>query len=236
LIPKKEDWNGELSNIRPITLINTIKKLFSALITKRLTDIIDTQDLLKGANFGFRQNHSTKNPLLILRTIIDDAKLTKKPLYSATLDVQKAYDTVPFESIILSLKRLHIPDNFIHQIHKIIQRNVVIETPLGSTETIHAERGLPQGDPISPILWNIFYDPLLIELQSKSGYKLNTDTLIQVLAYADDIHPISESPSELQEMITSIDKFLSNNNMCLNAKKSNLQLIINMLVLQPQMN
>ncbi len=42
LIPKKEDWNGELGNIRPITLINTIKKLFSALITKRLTDIIDT--------------------------------------------------------------------------------------------------------------------------------------------------------------------------------------------------
>ena len=34
LIPKKEDWEGDLGNLRPITLINTIKKLFNSKINK----------------------------------------------------------------------------------------------------------------------------------------------------------------------------------------------------------
>jgi hypothetical protein len=116
LIPKKDEWIGDLGDLRPITLINTIKKIFSLLITKRLTTIIDQNDLLKGFNFGFRSNKSTKDPLMIMRLLIDDANNYNKSIYSAALDVQKAYDTVPFTSIINSLKRLKIPEKFIDQI------------------------------------------------------------------------------------------------------------------------
>ena len=41
LIPKKEDWEGDLGNLRPITLINTVKKLFSSMFTARLTRILN---------------------------------------------------------------------------------------------------------------------------------------------------------------------------------------------------
>ena len=83
--------------------------------------------------------------------------------------MQKAYDSVPFNSIINSLRRIKIPDTFIRQVQKIISRTVFIESPAGKTNLIKAERGLPQGDPISPILWNIF----LMKLQSKVGYKFS---------------------------------------------------------------
>ena len=42
-------------------------------------------------------------------------------------------------------------------------------------------------DPMSPILWNIFYDEILTHIQSKIGNKLNNTINISVLAYADDI-------------------------------------------------
>ena len=156
LIPKIEDWKGDLSNLRPITLINTFKKLFSSLLTARLTKILDDNHILQGFNFGFMQNLSTKDPLLIFRYIIDDAKIHKKSFYSATLDVAKAYDSVPFNSIFQSLKRLKIPDSFIDQVKKLLERSVCIETPIGTTRIIHVEKGLPQADPMSPILWHFF--------------------------------------------------------------------------------
>ena len=89
LIPKKEDWENDLSNTRPITRIDTIKKLFSQILTDRITWILNHYRILKGNNFGFTQDMSTKDPLLITRMIIDDAKISKKAFYIGSLDVQK---------------------------------------------------------------------------------------------------------------------------------------------------
>jgi hypothetical protein len=98
--------------------------------------------------------------LIITRTIIDDAKISKKDLYIGSLDFQKAYDSVPFASIQQSLKRIKVPNSFINNILKILNRNVFIESPADRTNIFKAQRGLPQGDTMSPILWNIFYDSL----------------------------------------------------------------------------
>ena len=104
----------------------------------------------------------TKVPLLIFRSIIDDSKTTKKAFYSATLDVAEAYDSVPFDSIFQSLTRIKIPNSFTHQVRKLLNRTIRVVTPIGITRTIKVDRGLPQGDPMSPIPWNIFYDALLV--------------------------------------------------------------------------
>jgi len=222
LIPKREDWDGDISKTRPITLNDSIKKLFSLILTNRLTKIINRHNVLKGNNFGFRENHSTKDPLSIIRLLIDDARESKEKLYMASLDVQKAYDLVPFKSIIQALKRIKVPEIFIKNVIKILQRNVFIETPAGTTNILNAQRGLPQGDPMSPILWNIFYDELLIKLQEFQGYNINQEISIPVLAYADDIHPISKCATELQEMLGEIETFLKSHNMYLNAHKSKI--------------
>jgi ribonuclease HI len=140
----------------------------------------------------------------------------------ASLDVQKAYDSVPFQSIEQSLKRIKVPTQFINQVRKILTRKVFIESPAGRTNIFSAERGLPQGDPMSPILWNIFYDELLTNLQSKIGYKLYHTINISVLAYADDIHPISHRKEVLQDMLADIELFLKSHKMSLNATKSKI--------------
>ena len=198
LIPKRNDWEGLLSNTRPITLLDTIKKLFSQILTDRITRIINEHHILKGYNFGFTENKSTKDPLIITRTIIDDAKINKKNLNMASLDVQKAYESAPFLSIEQALKRIKVPENFINHVLKILNRNVFIESPAGRTNTFKAKRGLPQGDPMSPILWNIFYDSLLVKLGKRNGYKINKSLSISAIAYADDIHPISENDQRMK--------------------------------------
>ena len=75
---------------------------------------------------------------------------------------------------------------------------------------------------MSPILWNIFYDALLVELQELKGYTFTKSIKISALAYADDIHPITENQIELQTMIDLINNFIIKHSMKLNAHKSKI--------------
>jgi hypothetical protein len=67
LLPKIHDWNGELEKLRPITLVQTFRKLATSIISQRLNYIIEKQDVLKGNNFGFRPGNGTFNALHFIR-------------------------------------------------------------------------------------------------------------------------------------------------------------------------
>ncbi|RKP16357.1 hypothetical protein ROZALSC1DRAFT_1419, partial [Rozella allomycis CSF55] len=58
LLPKINNWSGELDKLRPITLLETFRKLFTSIITQRLTTTLEKHCILQGPNFGFRQNMS----------------------------------------------------------------------------------------------------------------------------------------------------------------------------------
>lgn len=105
-------------------------------------------------------------------------------MYIALLDIQKTYDSVPNEAIRLTLERLAIPKKIIDLILSLqTNRSITIDTPYGPTELFQPEQGLPQGDVISCLLWNIFYDPLLTRLQQlNQGYKFNQELKISELA------------------------------------------------------
>src|SRR5271163_3985390 len=54
-------------------------------------------------------------------------------------------------------------------------RSNTISTIYGSTKTYEVQDGIDQGDLLSPLLWRIFYDPLLQEIDEKCmGYKIKT--------------------------------------------------------------
>lgn len=78
LLPKVKDHNGNLSKMRPITLLESFKKLYSAIFTARLTKTFDNHDILRGHNNGFRTGKSTADSLMTLRLLTDDANLRKK--------------------------------------------------------------------------------------------------------------------------------------------------------------
>jgi hypothetical protein len=52
-----------------------------------------------------------------------------------------------------------------------------------------------------------------------NGYKINEFMSISAIAYADDIHPISDNAQDMPDII---DQFLKSHNMKLNADKSKI--------------
>lgn len=209
VLPKETPWNESEDKLRPITLLDTIYKVCTAILTKRLTKVINEYQILKGANYGFHTGYSATDALALIRSAIETANITGQTLYMATLDIQKAYNKIPKEAMIESLKRIRVPNTFIGWIRALLtQRKLYIETPYGQTETFKSTRGLPQGGTISPILWSIFYNPLLIQLdQETRGYKIKNES-ITASAFADDLHPMSETAEDLQKQLNIISEYL----------------------------
>ena len=113
LLTKIRHWNGELNKTRPITLLDSHRKIFEAIVAKRMTKIIEENEMLRGTNFGFRAGMGTKEAIFMIRTLFDTNNSNKQNLYLASLDVQAAFDTVPWTAIENGLKRIKAPQDLI---------------------------------------------------------------------------------------------------------------------------
>src|SRR5438034_4459658 len=91
--------------------------------------------------------------------------------------MRKAYDSISLEGLRLALNRIALPAQFVSWIIELFtnrQMNVIMN--FGLSPTLIAKDGIDQGDAISPLLWRIFYDPLLTAIQlrqQKRGYLMD---------------------------------------------------------------
>ncbi|KAG1529343.1 hypothetical protein G6F51_014173 [Rhizopus arrhizus] len=85
-----------------------------------------------------------------------------------------------------------------------------------------------QGDPLSPLLFNLALEPLPRTLMSSSqlsGFRFLTDStaerpILKSLAYADDILVFLSSPSELPILLSTISMYERASNARLNRDKT----------------
>jgi hypothetical protein len=104
-------------------------------------------------------------------------------LAGCLLDDAKAFDTTPHEAILRAMSSQGYDS---HSFALIRDMYTDICTRICSTGSfIPLERGVKQGDPLSPLLFNMVMDPLLGDPQMK-GFRLGGHE-IGALAFADDI-------------------------------------------------
>jgi hypothetical protein len=81
------------------------------------------------------------------------------------LDVAKAFDTVPHEAILRALSSQEADMQIIAHIKDMFSGNCTKINGEGSV--IPLLRGVKQGDPLSPLFFNIVMDPFIRDLQRK---------------------------------------------------------------------
>src|SRR3989337_577536 len=91
--------------------------------------------------------------------------------------MSKAYDCVNLAILLRALNRLKLPNAFLTFVASLFSnRHNQIFTAHGNTDLYPVFSGIDQGEIISPILWCIYYDPLLCHIQSTTlGYNLNAE-------------------------------------------------------------
>ena len=82
------------SSYRPISLLDTIGKLFEKILLPRILYVVNERGLLRDEQFGFRPGHSTSLQLARLVERITRNFGEKRLTSAVFLDVAKAFDTV----------------------------------------------------------------------------------------------------------------------------------------------
>jgi hypothetical protein len=83
-IPKNKDWGAELTNTRPIMLMETTRKCFTKIITNRISTICKERKILRGPNFAGLPGESTLEPIQLLNNICEEARKKKRTMDSFT--------------------------------------------------------------------------------------------------------------------------------------------------------
>ena len=132
---------------------------------------------LSPKQYGFRKGSSTEAPILKLVSKVESALKLGNFALGMFLDVQSAFDNIPFIAIKTALEKTKAKGNVSNWIlHLITNRNLKLNLK-GVAIIIWILAGCPQGGVLSPFLWNIVLDSLLITLK----------TLSHLIAFADNL-------------------------------------------------
>ena len=94
--------------------------------------------------------------------VLEDTTLAKRDINLTYVDFSSAFNTVPHSALLEIMRRKGFPEDAIAAVGAIYSESVTSAlTPYGRTRPIPILRGTIQGDCLSPLLWNIFMDPLL---------------------------------------------------------------------------
>ena len=160
LIFKKGD-RSDPTNWRPINLTNAAFRVCEAVFQLRLTNW--SERILSDNAFGFRPGRGAEQVGYLLACKLHRANRTRRPIHLVTLDIAKAFDTVPHDKLLLALARagLSIPSVRVLS-SMLLGHTSTVGDPSGRHFTIRIRRGVLQGGILSPLLFNIFFDQGLL--------------------------------------------------------------------------
>jgi hypothetical protein len=152
-IPKRNTFDGDLNLTRPISLVEHIRKLYTKILTNRLSSVFSTHPILSPFNYVALPNNSTSIPIHILNNLIEDASCNHKDIWLLSQDMSKAYDSVNFTLFKHALSCLSLPLSTINILSDLLtdHHNQVI-TNLGLTSSYSVHNGIDQGETITPLL------------------------------------------------------------------------------------
>jgi hypothetical protein len=104
---------SKFDNYRGIMVGPILAKLFAMILDKRLSEWAEQHGLRAKGQAGFRKDYRTTDQLFILRTLIEQSKAKKKPLYCYFVDLKKAFDTMPREVLWQVLVGLGVKGHFL---------------------------------------------------------------------------------------------------------------------------
>jgi len=164
-ISKKPIFDGNLTNTRPISLLEHIKKLYTKLLTNRLNSIFTQHPILSPYNYIALPGNSTAIPIHILNNTIEDAFCNSKQLWLLSQDMSKVYDSVNPNLFQKSLLRLQMPQHLINILTDLLtDRHNYVITNLELTNSYTVKNDIDQGETITSLFWRIYYAPLLVKL------------------------------------------------------------------------
>ncbi|PWI65215.1 hypothetical protein PCL_07265 [Purpureocillium lilacinum] len=167
IVPLKKADKADYSTAtawRPISLLSTLGKILESVIAERISHAVETYGLLPTNHFGARKRRSAEQALMLLQEQIYAAWRGRRVLSLITFDVKGAYNGVCKERLIQRLRARGIPEALLHWVEAFCSDRTATILINGqvSEERNLPQAGLPQGSPLSPVLF-LFFNADLVQ-------------------------------------------------------------------------
>jgi hypothetical protein len=203
---KKGDL-ADPSNYRPVCLQETVYKLLTAIITDRLYRLVERYRLLDQSQEGFRKLHSTLRQVQSLHWAIREISEREGQVYVVYLDFTCAFNSVDVAALWAWLRHLNIPD--VELLQSLYEgAHYVADLPYGKSATVTLTRGTKQGDKLSPLLFSLVFNALLLALKETGvGYRTIQGLRSSSRGFADDLVLVTGSSRGMEALLQVVSTF-----------------------------
>ena len=209
----KKGQKSDPKNYRPISLTSVICKSMEHIIVSQVMKHLEDRNILTDRQFGFRSKHSCESQLYV--TINDIAKQIDSDLQvdAAILDFSKAFDKVSHQKLLYKLNYYGIRGNVLYWLESFLNgrtQQVVVEG--SKSPTCNVTSGVPQGSVLGPVLFLIYINDIVSNIQS------------EIRLFADDVflYKAIKTPRDhqiLQDDLNSLVKWSTDWTMNFNISK-----------------
>jgi len=201
MIPKDgKDSYSSVKSWRPIALLSSIGKILEKIMATRLSKLALDHNLLPETQFG-APGKSTSQAIKALLHVIHrnwNRKMARKykrlwqRVSMMGLDISGAFDGVNREDLLKTLVELGVDTWFIHMLASFLSdRWTVLKIPQAISDAFRINIGIPQGSPLSPILFLFVAAPLLRKLNAYKVFGVQ----FFAFSYVDDTYIVAISQS-----------------------------------------
>jgi group II intron reverse transcriptase/maturase len=181
VIPK--DGGGE----RQLGIPTVLDRMVQQAISQQLTLVFDPG--FSDHSYGFRPGRSAHGAVLAAREFVQSGKK-----WIVDLDISKFFDHVNHDILMCQVGRKVRDKRILKLIGRYLRAPLLVDG-----ERIKRTEGTPQGGPLSPLLANIYLDPLDKELERRG---------LAFARYADDCNIYLDTEEEAQLVYAEITEWI----------------------------
>ena len=177
-----------------IAFISQASKVMLKILQARIQQYVNCE--VPDVQAGFRKNRGTREQIANICWIIEKAREFQKNIYFCFIDYAIAFDCVDHNKLWKILQEMGIPDHLTCLFRSLYAgQEAIVRTGYGKTDWFQIGKGVRQGCILSPCLFNLYSEYIMI-----AGRNINS------LRYADDTTLMAESEEELKGLLMKVKK------------------------------